>query len=86
MMTTREIVSQEDNEMPSHDAAKPLNRLKALWREGKTTLGLIATIPSVQTVREVTLRSLPVANTPPAYPCGHETKYSQDAGIRPERE
>lgn len=28
-----------------------LNRLKALWREGRTTLGVIATIPSVQTVQ-----------------------------------
>lgn len=28
-----------------------INRLKALWREGKTTLGAIATIPSVQTVQ-----------------------------------
>jgi 4-hydroxy-2-oxoheptanedioate aldolase len=28
-----------------------LNRLKALWRQGKTALGAIATIPSVQTVQ-----------------------------------
>ena len=28
-----------------------INRLKAIWRDGKTTLGAIATIPSVQTVQ-----------------------------------
>src|SRR5439155_26085969 len=28
-----------------------LNRLKALWREGRTALGVIATIPSVQTIQ-----------------------------------
>jgi 4-hydroxy-2-oxoheptanedioate aldolase len=28
-----------------------LNRLKSLWREGRTALGAIATIPSVQTVQ-----------------------------------
>ncbi|MCI0429511.1 MAG: aldolase/citrate lyase family protein [Rhodospirillales bacterium] len=28
-----------------------LNRLKSLWREGRTTLGAIATIPSVQTIQ-----------------------------------
>jgi len=28
-----------------------LNRLKSLWREGRTTVGVIATIPSVQTVQ-----------------------------------
>lgn len=31
--------------------AAEINRLKALWRDGKTTLGAIATIPSVQTVQ-----------------------------------
>ena len=30
---------------------EPLNRLKALWREGGTALGAIATIPSIQTVQ-----------------------------------
>jgi 4-hydroxy-2-oxoheptanedioate aldolase len=29
----------------------PLNRLRALWRDGRTTFGAIATIPSVQTVQ-----------------------------------
>jgi 4-hydroxy-2-oxoheptanedioate aldolase len=28
-----------------------LNRLKALWREGRAALGAIATVPSVQTVQ-----------------------------------
>lgn len=28
-----------------------LNRLKSLWRDGRTTLGAIATIPSVQTIQ-----------------------------------
>jgi 2-keto-3-deoxy-L-rhamnonate aldolase RhmA len=28
-----------------------LNRVKSLWREGRTALGAIATIPSVQTVQ-----------------------------------
>ncbi len=28
-----------------------MNRLRALWREGQTTFGAIATIPSVQTVQ-----------------------------------
>jgi 4-hydroxy-2-oxoheptanedioate aldolase len=30
---------------------KPLNRLRQQWRDGRPTLGAIATIPSVQTVR-----------------------------------
>jgi 4-hydroxy-2-oxoheptanedioate aldolase len=29
----------------------PLNRLRALWREGRPTFGAIATIPSIQTVQ-----------------------------------
>ncbi len=29
----------------------PINRLRALWREGKTALGVICTIPSVETVQ-----------------------------------
>jgi 4-hydroxy-2-oxoheptanedioate aldolase len=29
----------------------PLNRLRQLWREGRPTLGAIATIPSIQTVQ-----------------------------------
>ncbi len=37
--------------MSSSTAPAPLNRLKALWREGKTALGAIATIPSVQTIQ-----------------------------------
>jgi 4-hydroxy-2-oxoheptanedioate aldolase len=30
---------------------EPLNRLRALWRDGRTAFGAIATIPSVQTVQ-----------------------------------
>jgi 4-hydroxy-2-oxoheptanedioate aldolase len=30
---------------------KPLNRLRQQWRDGRPTLGAIATIPSIQTVR-----------------------------------
>ena len=37
--------------MSGEDASRTLNRLKPLWREGRTTLGAIATIPSVQTVQ-----------------------------------
>lgn len=37
--------------MPSQSSGTSLNRLKALWREGKTALGAIATIPSVQTIQ-----------------------------------
>ena len=33
------------------DTREPLNRLKALWREGRTALGAIATIPSVASVQ-----------------------------------
>jgi 4-hydroxy-2-oxoheptanedioate aldolase len=29
----------------------PLNRLKSIWAEGRTALGVIATIPSVQTIQ-----------------------------------
>ena len=29
----------------------PLNRLKTLWRDGRTALGAIATIPSVASVQ-----------------------------------
>jgi 4-hydroxy-2-oxoheptanedioate aldolase len=36
--------------MPLENGAA-LNRLKALWRKGTTTLGAIATIPSVQTIQ-----------------------------------
>ena len=31
--------------------AKPLNRLRALWAEGRGALGVIATIPSVQAIQ-----------------------------------
>lgn len=37
--------------MSSQSSALSLNRLKALWAEGKTALGAIATIPSVQTIQ-----------------------------------
>ncbi|WP_439671283.1 2,4-dihydroxyhept-2-ene-1,7-dioic acid aldolase [Cupriavidus necator] len=32
-------------------AAKGINRLKSMWRNGQATLGAIATIPSVQTIQ-----------------------------------
>jgi 4-hydroxy-2-oxoheptanedioate aldolase len=35
-----------------------VNRLKTLWREGRATLGAIATIPSVQTVQIMARASL----------------------------
>jgi 4-hydroxy-2-oxoheptanedioate aldolase len=37
--------------MPSTNSGATLNRLKELWREGATTLGAIATMPSVQTIQ-----------------------------------
>jgi 4-hydroxy-2-oxoheptanedioate aldolase len=37
--------------MSSQNSGPSLNRLKALWAEGKTALGAIATIPSVQTIQ-----------------------------------
>ncbi len=37
--------------MSSQSSGASLNRLKALWGEGKTALGAIATIPSVQTIQ-----------------------------------
>ena len=37
--------------MSPQETNRSLNRLKPLWREGRTTLGAIATIPSVQTVQ-----------------------------------
>ena len=37
--------------MSPQEPGRPLNRLKRLWREGRTTLGAIATIPSVQTIQ-----------------------------------
>ena len=37
--------------MPSQSSGPSLNRLKTLWSEGKTALGAIATIPSVQTIQ-----------------------------------
>lgn len=37
--------------MSSQNSGPSLNRLKALWAEGKTALGAIATMPSVQTIQ-----------------------------------
>src|SRR5580704_14668513 len=37
--------------MSSQSSGSSLNRLKALWAEGKTALGAIATMPSVQTIQ-----------------------------------
>ena len=37
--------------MSSQSSGPSLNRLKALWAEGKTALGVIATMPSVQTIQ-----------------------------------
>jgi 4-hydroxy-2-oxoheptanedioate aldolase len=37
--------------MSSQSSGASLNRLKALWGEGKTALGAIATIPSMQTIQ-----------------------------------
>ena len=41
-----------------------VNRLKSLWREGRTALGAIATIPSVQTVQIIPVILGGVATTP----------------------
>lgn len=39
-------------------AAPPLNRLRALWADGRCALGAIATIPSVQTVQVLAAANL----------------------------
>jgi 4-hydroxy-2-oxoheptanedioate aldolase len=37
--------------MPLENGGSALNKLRGLWRKGTTTLGAIATIPSVQTIQ-----------------------------------
>lgn len=37
--------------MSPQPTGAPLNRLKSIWAEGRTALGVIATIPSVQTIQ-----------------------------------
>ena len=48
-----------------------LNRLKALWREGQCTFGVIATIPSVETV-QIMARAGPVSYTHLTLPTNRE--------------
>ena len=50
------------NQKEDHDECSgsggQINRLKSLWREGRVTLGAIATIPSVQTVQILACSSM----------------------------